>query len=193
MAYVLNKCGMTVLGDDMTPSFDRFSIIYCSMILAIVLFPVINMKEITFLIRISSKGIFFVSFLILFVYYTGIKSMFNTTFDHSYIYNKGISPSHISLFGPDPSILAGALSLGYYTHNFIIPVMKNNENQRNNRRDLFLGYFLVFLTYSSLGIAGYYGFNGSDFYNHYSKKTDNLFQQVIVFSKAELVSILRSK
>lgn len=153
----------------MVPSFSGFSIIYCAIILGILLFPVINMKEITFLIKISSKGIFFVSFLLLFVYYTGLKSFFDTSFDYEYIKNNGKSPSHISLFGDDPSKLAGALSLGYFTHTIIIPVIKNNENPRNNKRDLFLGYLLVFITYTTIGIVGYYGFSGSSFSGYYSK------------------------
>ena len=133
------------------------------------MFPIINLKEITFLIKISSKGIFFVSFLLLFVLYIGFKSFGNTTYDFQYIANNGISPSHISLFGDDPSLLAGALSLGYFTHTIIISVMKNNEKPENNKRDLFLGYLLVFITYTSIGIIGYFGFAGSDFYEYYAK------------------------
>ena len=154
----------------MKPNLDKFSIFYCAIFLSVLMFPILCKKDITLLVKISSKGVYFVSFIILFVYYTGIKSAFNTTFDYSYIYNNGISPSHISLFGDDPSKLAGALSLGYYTHNIIIPIMKNNEVQSNNKRDLFLGYFLVFLTYTSLGLAGLYGFSGSDFYDNYKLK-----------------------
>jgi Na+/proline symporter len=153
----------------MVPSFSGFSIIYCAIFLGIALFPIINMKEITFLIKISSKGIFFVSFLLLFVYFTGIKSFINTDFDYEYIKNVGSAPSHISLFGDDPSKLAGALSLGYFTHTIIIPVVKNNEDPKNNKRDLFLGYLLVFITYTTIGIVGYFGFSGSSFYDYYAK------------------------
>ena len=146
------------------------------------------MKEITFLIKVSSKGIFFVSFLLLFVYYTGIKSFFDTTFDYQYISNHGTEPSHILLFGDDPSKLAGALSLGYFTHTLIIPVIKNNEDQKNNKRDLFLGYLLVFLTYTSVGIIGYFGFSGSSFYEYYKDHSD--FAQVIYLIYLELVFFL---
>lgn len=192
LAYIFNKIfSLEIHGDNFEPSFGGFSIIYCAILLGIALFPIINMKEITFLIKISSKGIFFVSFLLLFVYYTGIKSLFNTTYDYNYIYNKGNSPSHMSLFGDDPSKLAGALSLGYFTHTIIIPVIKNNEDQRNNRRDLFLGYLLVFLTYTSVGVAGYYGFCGSSFYEYYKKgKEFSQVRQLLSFRTGSPFSLL---
>lgn len=150
------------------------------------------MKEITFLIKISSKGIFFVSFLLLFVYYTGIKGFFDTTYDYKYILNKGDGPSHILLFGDDPSKLAGALSLGYFTHTIIIPVIKNNEDQKNNKRDLFLGYLLVFITYTTIGITGYYGFSGSSFYDYYKKGKQFSQVKTIFINVIELVFIFLS-
>lgn len=148
------------------------------------------MKEITFLIKISSKGVFFVWFIILFVLFTGTRNLFITTYDYKYIINNGTSPSHISLFGDDPTKLAGALSLGYFTHNIIIPIMKNNEHIQNNKRDLFLGYFLVFLTYTLVGILGYYGFSGSQFQEHYLN--GGVFENVKVLLNAELVLILQA-
>ena len=87
-------------------------------------------------------------------------------------------PSHISLFGNDPSKLAGAVSLGYFLHNLITPIMRNNENQSNNKRDLFLGFLLGFITFTSLGIVGYYGFSGTDFYYYYETKKN--FSQVLI-------------
>lgn len=182
LAYFANVIfGLSIDGSNNEPSFNHFSILYCAIIIAILLFPLLNMKEISFLIKISSKGIFLLSFIMLFVLFTGIKSFSNTSFDYETIFNNGHSPSHVSLFGSDPSKLAGAISLGYFTHNIIIPIMKNNENPKNNKRDLFLGYFFAFVTYTSIGIFGYYGFSGSDFSDYYNKSIDIPFAQVIIF------------
>ena len=52
----------------------------------------------------------------------------------------------------------GILGGGYYLHNISLPVYRNSKNPENNVRDVFLGYLLVFLSYSICGVLGYYGF-----------------------------------
>jgi hypothetical protein len=125
------------------------------------------MKKINFLIKINSYGIYFVSVLIGFVFYTGIASLINTKFDFQYIMNKNSDDPdnvrHLYLFGEKPSGLAGALTLGYFSHSFILSLMKTNEKQENNKRDLFWGYCLVCLTYTLIGLLGYVGFSGRNF------------------------------
>ncbi len=112
--------------------------------------------------KINSSGIYFVSVLLLYVLGNGIYSMTNTNYDFEYIKNKTNDTNrHLYLFGENPSLLAGTMSLGYFSHSFVLSMMKNNENQNNNKRDLFIGYILVFLTYISVGIIGYIGFSGS--------------------------------
>jgi len=124
------------------------------------------MKNIEFLIKINSYGIYFVSVLIGYVFYTGIYSIFTTSYDFEYKmnYNKPDNEvRHLYLFGDNPSMLAGSLSMGYFSHSFVLSMMKNNEKQENNKRDLFLGYCLVCLTYVLIGLLGYVGFSGKDF------------------------------
>mmetsp|Transcript_832 Transcript_832/g.1052 ORF Transcript_832/g.1052 Transcript_832/m.1052 type:complete len:91 (+) Transcript_832:1100-1372(+) len=53
----------------------------------------------------------------------------------------------------------GILGGGYYLHNISIPIYRNSKNPENNLRDIFLGYTLVFLSYSICGVLGYYGFS----------------------------------
>lgn len=54
--------------------------------------------------------------------------------------------------------LLGILSGGYYCHNLSVPMLRNAANQDKNLRDLFLGFFAVFLSYCICGIFGYIGF-----------------------------------
>ncbi len=91
--------------------------------------------------------------------------MFTTSFDFEYKLNKNDSTSerHLYLFGENPSMLAGALTMGYFSHSFVLSMMKSNEKQENNKRDLFYGYCLVCLTYTLIGLLGYIGFSGSSF------------------------------
>ena len=161
---ILNKMGLDIDAKDLTPDFGRFSFIYLSIILCFVLFPLSIKKDIGFLVKLSSYGIYFVSILIIFVIYTGISSLINTDFILDYKRNKvGSNERYLKLFGENPAQLAGALSLGYFCHTTILPTLKSNKKQENNISDLFLGYVFVCLTFSISGILGYIGFSGKNF------------------------------
>ena len=164
VCLILNKIGFDFDAKDSTPAFGRFSIIYLSIILCFALFPLIMKKDIGFLVKISSFGIYFISILLIFVIYTGISSLFNTEFYFDYIKNKKDSNErYLKLFGENPLLLAGTLSMGYFCHNTVLTILKSNKNQYNNVRDLGFGYILVGLTYTMCGMLGYIGFTGKKF------------------------------
>lgn len=151
-------------GDELKPDFGCFSIIYIGIIIAAIMYPVLIMKEVTVIVKINSYGIYFVSFLLLFTIGVGFYSLGTSSFDFQYIKNTATETTrHLYLFGESPGVLAGVLSLGYFSHSFVLPVLKNNMHQENNKRDLFIGYILVMLTYLIVGIMGYIGFSGEYF------------------------------
>ncbi len=147
------------------------------------MFPLLVTKQVSFLIKLNSYGIYFVSVSILFVICNGIYSLSNTSFDFEYKLNTNdapvTEPRHLLLFGTNPLSMAGSLSLSYFSHTFALPMMKNNEKQQNNKRDLFLGYCLVFVTYLAISIMGYIGFSGRNY--------DALFPDVFNYFYIELV------
>lgn len=162
---LLNKIfGFEIDAKDLTPEFGRFSSVYLGIILCFVLFPLTVKKDIGFIIKLSSFGIYFISILIIFVLYTGISSIINTKFDFDYITNKLNSEKrHLKLFGENPALFAGTLSMAYFSHTTVLPVLKSNKNQENNIRDLSLGYYFACFTFSFSGILGYIGFSGKNF------------------------------
>ena len=166
IAVFLNKvCGLNNIdSEDLKPDFSRFSIIYCGIAIGILVFPLLIMKEMGFLVRINSFGIYFVSVLIIFVLFNGFQGLCTTKYEFKYIKNiKDIEPRYLYLFGPNPSKLAGGACLGLFAHSVILPLLKNNEKQENNKRDLFIGYLLVVITYLAVGILGYIGFSAKNF------------------------------
>jgi len=68
-----------------------------------------------------------------------------------------------SNFGP----LAGILCAGYYLHTCALPIIRSSRNPEKNIRDIFIGYFLVFISYVICGIMGYVGFMGYEFKNYF--------------------------
>ena len=53
----------------------------------------------------------------------------------------------------------GILGGGFYLHNISLPIIARNPNPKTNERDLFIGYFMVFVTYVTFGVVGYLGFS----------------------------------
>lgn len=66
-------------------------------------------------------------------------------------------------FGADFTALMGILGGGFYLHNITIPIVRHAKEPHKNVRNLFIGYVLVLLTYSTIGILGYIGFSGERF------------------------------
>ena len=104
----------------------------------------------------------------------GFYAFSNTAFTYSktsfddYIIAEELDPStpylaYIALFQKHFAPLMGILGGGFYFNNLYLPVIRNNQNQYINARDVFAGYFCVFVTYCLAGILGYYGFVGSIF------------------------------
>ena len=57
-------------------------------------------------------------------------------------------------------------------HNIGVPIVRTAKNPQNNNRDVLLGYFLVFLSYTALGALGYIGFIGFSFSDYFVKVDD---------------------
>lgn len=177
LAYICNLFGANLnYKEGEIPNWSTFSIIYVGLILCVILFPFYLKKEVDFLIKLNSFGVYFVITLILFVVGVFIYSLTNTNYDFQYIKNEVSNDKkirHLLLFGENPLKLCGSLTLSYISHTFVLPIMKNNRVKENNTRDLAIGYMLVCITLLMVGYFGYIGFTGSSF--------DPEFKEVIVF------------
>lgn len=150
--------------NDLKPYFNKFSLFYCALVVCFLIFPLTILKENHKLAKFNSFGFLFVILLLLFVIYTGFSTIATDTFKFEYKENiKGNKERNLFLFGENPGMLTGTLSLGMFCHSVILQLLKNNRKQENNQRDLFLGYICVTLTYIIIGIMGYIGFSGSDY------------------------------
>ena len=198
ICFFLKKIfGVDIDDEDITPYFNKFSLFYCALIVGSALLPLTLFKEMSILVKFNSYGIFFVSALLVYVIYTAIYSLAKDTFHFEYKENiKGEKDRNLFLFGENPGMLAGTLSLGLFSHSVILPILKNNKHQENNRRDLFYGYLLVTFTYIIIGILGYIGFSGSrfdsDFKDNWFRffKSDNIIILILrILNVVQLVSI----
>ena len=91
LAYLLNLMGLEIDASNNEPVFTRFSMLYCGILISVLIFPLLIMKQINFLLKLSSKGVYCVSVLILYVLAMGVYSLINTKFDFQYKLNNETS------------------------------------------------------------------------------------------------------
>ena len=195
----LKLFNLDIDGEDITPYFDKFSLFYCALLVSLIVFPLTILKEMHILAKFNSFGIYFVSALLIFVIYTGIRTLCTDTFHFEYKENiEGSKDRNLFLFGTNPGIITGTFSIGMFCHSVILPLMKNNKKPENNQRDLFFGYVCVTLTYIIIGIMGYIGFSGSDYSSEFKQnwfiffKSDNYFILVLrILNVVQLTSIFQ--
>ena len=156
--------------------WEDFSARYTPFILMGLLVIVLNFKDKATYIKLNSGGIFFVIAILIFLVCVGIRALIINTFTLEHESNSGNIGCHddwnclhhnrkvqISLYEPNFFMLSGILTLSYFLHNCIAIIMKNNENHKNNSRDLALGYMASGLSYLTIAVIGYFGFKGNGF------------------------------
>ena len=62
--------------------------------------------------------------------------------------------SDIKVFTFQVSTLCGVFALSFFIHSLIMPIMKNNKNHKENKRDLSIGYAMTAFVYAAVGIFG---------------------------------------
>lgn len=110
--------------------------------------------------------------LIIFIVWTGGMAFTNTEFmigTPEQVKNTDWSSSlrSLTLFNPNFSPLAGILGLGYFLHPCSIPISRSAAKPEHTKRDMFLGYFFVFISYVIIGTLGSIGFIGTDFTTYF--------------------------
>lgn len=156
------------------PVFTSFSQAYCAIVLFVVEIFIVTKKDLSIFIKLVSYGSFFIMSLMVFIVGVGFYSLHNTHFE---IVNHnqptvidGSRTRNIHLFDIQVSPLAGLLGIGFFLHTISIPIIRNNANQKNNERDVLLGYILVATSYIVVGTMGYIGFTGYFFTEQYKVK-----------------------
>ena len=155
---------------EMTTDWSQFSLSYtCLILLAIVLLMVLP-RDTMYIQRVNAFGVVFVVIFLLFVVYNGLRSVTSTHYVYSTTaYDAALSDpdapytAMIELSGSNYMPLMGILGGGFYFHNMSLSMMANSKNPEHNTRNIFIGFILVFITYSLIGLAGVYGFTGSTF------------------------------
>ena len=125
--------------------------------------------------KVGSIGVIFVFMLIIFIVTTGIVAFKNTEFmigtaESASATDWSENLRTLTLINSNMAPLAGILGLGYFLHTASLPITRSSRNPERADRDMFLGYFFVFLTYVVIGSLGYIGFMGINFTSYFAGK-----------------------
>ena len=157
---------------EMKTDWSQFSLSYsCLILLGIVLLMVLP-RNTSYIQKVNAFGVVFICIFLGFIAFTGIRQMTITDYVYSEAAFKEAQSSAteessytawIPLVNSQFTPLMGILGGGYYFHNMSLSMLHNAENPEHNVRNIALGFFLVFLTYSLIGVLGVYGFTGHSF------------------------------
>ncbi len=112
-------------------------------------------------VKFSTYGVIFVFVILLFIIGMGIYGFTNTHYVFQHAHTK--DESEIVLFNSNYPPLLGILGGGYFLHVITLPIIKNAKKPEDNAKNVFIGYFLTFMSYTVCGIMGYFGFTGTYF------------------------------
>ena len=154
----------------MTTDWSQFSLSYTCLIILVICLLMTAPRDTAYVQKVNAFGVVFVTIFVIFIISNGIKAMTTTDYVYSMTeYNEIMAEktapftTYIPLFGADYMPLMGILGGGFYFHNMSLTVVSKAEKPEHNTRNIFMGFFLVFITYSLIGVTGVYGFTGSAF------------------------------
>jgi amino acid transporter len=154
---------------DISVIFSEFSYSWTCVIIMGVMMGMTAIRNLSVFVTINTYGVIFILMILAFIVGVGIYSFTNTTF--SFVEPKPDEDvPWIKLFSRGYGPLMGMLGGGYYLHNITLPIIRNAKNPEKNARDVFLGYFMVFLSYAVCGVMGYFGFSGHYFRDELGEK-----------------------
>jgi len=170
---------------EMTTDWSQFSLSYTCLIILVICLLMTLPRDTAYIQRVNAFGVVFVTIFVVFVITNGIKAMGTTDYvyskaEYDEIMTQKTAPytAYIPLFGADFMPLMGILGGGFYFHNMSLTMVANAKNPEHNTRNIFLGFILVFITYSAIGVTGVYGFTGSAF-AAYSPSTNMLMENCL--------------
>ena len=107
-----------------------------------VMFPICNMRKFGIIVTINSLGVVSIMYSVLFIFL-------------QCTVQQGLEFDGVPQLNSDCFVLAGLLSISFYIHGMILPIIKSAKNPQNNVRNVVIGYVLVGLSYSIVGAVGY--------------------------------------
>jgi solute carrier family 38 (sodium-coupled neutral amino acid transporter), member 9 len=113
-----------------------------ALLVLLFVFPIANLKSFGLLVKFNTLGVISVFYTVgfLIIYCCFFQRL---TFEHVPQFHSGFV------------VFSGMLSVSYFMHSLILPMMKHAEHPEHNVRNVLIGYSLVGICYTAIGSVGY--------------------------------------
>lgn len=136
-----------VLADKNVFTFSQFGEQWLAVITFLPLLATLFIKNLSLLVKLTAIGVISVFVYFIFVGYAFVDNLIQGAVD----------VSTMKMFSWDIGNLAGTAALAFTIHTVVAPIMRTNEKQEHNSRDLAISYIMGTLTYAFIGICGAFG------------------------------------
>lgn len=130
--------------------FTKFSYQYFGIICIFISFMLFSLKDLKIILKLGQYGLFSIILFFFFVIVKGILNMSSRDFEIK----------NVNLLTSDFATVCGVFASAFFLHNLVIPIIKNNKEEKNNKRDIILGYVMAGTFYSLIGIFGAFSIAG---------------------------------
>ncbi len=131
-------------------NFNEFSYQYFGIIAISLSLMLFSLKDLKVILKLGQYGIISIMIFSIYVIVKGILNISSIDFN----------VNDLTLFTSDFATVCGVFASAFFLHNLMIPIIKNNLEEKHNRRDIILGYIMGGSFYSIIGIFGAFSIAG---------------------------------
>eukprot|EP01134_Creolimax_fragrantissima_P006098 CFRG6098T1 len=118
--------------------------------LIFLLLPAINMKEMTIFTKFNSLGVVSIIYIVMFA----LQNMSTGSSLHE------PDGTPMPFYSDHFPAMTGVLFLSFFVHNMVLAILRNNEHQDKNVRDISIAFGCTALTYLVVGMAFFVAYQG---------------------------------
>jgi len=145
---------------DVPKIWDYWNSYTVPLIIIVILFPLINLKQFQILVKLNTVGVLSVAYLL--VYIPAIS-----------FYNRTPDLQSVEEFDEKFFYLAAIMTLAFFIHNCVLSILKHNRYPEKNGRDLIVAYLIVAACYAIVGGSGYLAYGNGDIPQNFLIKQSN--------------------
>ena len=131
-------------------NFSKFSYQYFGFIAITISFMLFALKDLKVLLKLGQYGIYSI---IIFSFYVIIQGILNISIGDFQL-------KDVNLLTADFATVCGVFSSAFFLHNLMVPIIKNNLEEKNNKRDIILSYIMGGSFYAIIGLFGAFSITG---------------------------------
>lgn len=158
VVFCFDKSGSSNYASIDDSSFSQFSMQYTSLAASAVVFILVQLKNLRFIVKLGEVGILALMTYTVFIIVRGFINIGNGTASAHLFEVEAFTTNYNDIIN-----IAGTFALAFIVHSVVVPIIKHNENQEKNSRDLAIGYTIGGGVYIILGILGCFAIVGSEY------------------------------